>query len=316
MPANPFHPEAGREAVTLVDLNRSGVPLLEVVSEPDLRTSAEAQAVLERLHQLVVYLGICDGNMEEGSLRCDANVSVRPRGQATLNPKTEIKNLNSFRNVGRALDWEIKRQGRILEEGGELEQETRLWDASGGRTRVMRSKEEAHDYRYFPDPDLLPLVVDGAWIDSVRSTLPEFPWDREQRFVEEFGLPLADAVVLTDSRVGADYFETVVGVCGDPRLSANWVYERGAPPGEGVSGGMGRCSRESGTTGPDDPHDPDRGHLGEDRQVGFHGDDGVREGSRNYRRRAGPLADRGCGGTGKGGRRSVDRESRSPWRTT
>ncbi len=218
-----FHPEAGREAATLVDLNRSGVPLLEIVTEPDLRTPGEAHAVLERLRQLVVYLEICDGNMEEGNLRCDANVSVRPRGQEALNPKTEIKNLNSFRNVSRALEWEIKRQGRLLEEGGDLEQATRLWDASEGRTRVMRSKEDAHDYRYFPDPDLLPLVIDRDWIDSALGSLPELPWEKERRFVEEFSLPLEDAVILTDSREGADYFETVAGAAGDPRMAANWV---------------------------------------------------------------------------------------------
>ena len=217
-----IHPEAGGTA-TLVDYNRAGVPLLEVVSEPDLRAPEEAHAVLERLRQLVVYLGICDGNMEEGSLRCDANVSVRPRGQEALNPKTEVKNLNSFRNVERALAWEFKRQARALEDGEPLVQATRLWDAGEGRTRVMRSKEEAHDYRYFPEPDLPPLVVDPEWTERIRRTLPELPRDRERRLAADYGLPPADARILAGTRELADWFETAAREAGDGKAAANWV---------------------------------------------------------------------------------------------
>jgi len=218
-----LHPEAGREAVTFIDLNRAGVPLLEVVSEPDLRSPLEARSCLERLRQLVVYLGICDGNLEEGSLRCDANISVRPRGQEALNPKTEIKNLNSFRHVERALAWEVKRQTGVLEEGGQLIQATRLWDEAAGRTRVMRTKEEAEDYRYFPEPDLPPLVLDPAWIEEERARLPELPEAREARFRTEQGLPPADALLLAGDPELADYFERAVGEAGDPKAVANWV---------------------------------------------------------------------------------------------
>jgi len=218
-----FHPESGREPATLVDLNRAGVPLLEVVTEPDLRSPSEAHALLERLRQVVVYLGICDGNMEEGSLRCDANISVRRRGQEALNPKTEVKNLNSFRNVERALAWEEKRQARALEDGEPLVQATRLWDPGEGRTRVMRTKEEAHDYRYFPDPDLLPLTVDPEWVEEIRRSLPELPGDKERRLARDYGLPAEDAVVLAASWEMADYFETVAREAGDGKAAANWV---------------------------------------------------------------------------------------------
>ncbi len=218
-----FHLESGREPATLVDLNRAGVPLLEVVTEPDLRSPEEAHALLERLRQLVVYLGICDGNMEEGSLRADANISVRPRGQAELNPKTEIKNLNSFRNVERALAWEMKRQARALEDGDAPIQATRLWDPGEGRTRVMRVKEEAHDYRYFPDPDLLPLVVDPDWVEAVRRTLPELPGEKERRLSRDYGIPPEDATVLAASWEMADYFETAARAAGDGKAAANWV---------------------------------------------------------------------------------------------
>ncbi len=218
-----FHPEAGREAATFVDLNRAGVPLLEVVTEPDLRSPDEAHACLRRLRQIVVYLGICDGNMEEGSLRCDANVSVRPRGQEALNPKTEIKNLNSFRNVERALAWEVKRQARLLEDGETSAQTTRLWDAGEGRTRVMRSKEEAQDYRYFPEPDLPPVAVDRAWVEAVRSGLPELPGDKERRLAGSYGLGSADAVLLAEEPDLAGYFETVAREAGDGKAAANWV---------------------------------------------------------------------------------------------
>ena len=218
-----FHSESGREAVTWIDLNRSGVPLLEVVSEPDLRAPAEARVCLERLRQLVVYLEICDGNMEEGSLRCDANVSVRRRGQRELNPKTEIKNLNSFRNVERALSWEIARQTRVLESGGTLEQTTRLWDAAENRTRVMRTKEEAHDYRYFPEPDLPPVDIEAKWDRQIRASQPELPWEKETRFIGVYGLSTADASVLAENRQLADYYETVAQESGDGKSSANWV---------------------------------------------------------------------------------------------
>jgi aspartyl-tRNA(Asn)/glutamyl-tRNA(Gln) amidotransferase subunit B len=218
-----FHPESGREAATWVDLNRSGVPLLEVVSEPDIRGPDEAHAYLERIRQLVVYLEICDGNMEEGSLRCDANISVRERGETGLNPKTEIKNLNSFRNVSRALAWEFGRQAGILEEGGIPEQATRLWDDGQGRTRVMRSKEEAHDYRYFPEPDLPPLTIEPEWIDAVRASLPELPWDTETRFVDAYGLSGEDAVFLSGTRELAAYYERVARTAGDGKTAANWV---------------------------------------------------------------------------------------------
>ena len=218
-----FHPEGGREAATLIDLNRAGVPLLEVVTEPELHGAAEAQALLERVHQLVTYLEICDGNLEEGSFRCDANVSVRPAGSTVLLPKTEIKNLNSFRNVYRALEFEIARQTRVLEAGDTLVQATRLWDANEGRTRVMREKEEAHDYRYFPDPDLRPLVVPAPWIEDVRASMPELPWIREERLVAEYGLGAEDAATLAGTRALADYFETAARAAGDGKAAAAWV---------------------------------------------------------------------------------------------
>ena len=218
-----FHPEDGREAVTLVDLNRAGVPLLEVVSRPDLRSPEEAQACFERIHQLVTYLGICDGNLEEGSLRCDANVSVRPEGTSGLLPKTEIKNLNSFRNVHRALEYEIHRQVRAIEDGIPLVQATRLWDAGEGRTRVMREKEEAHDYRYFPDPDLLPLDLPAGWVSEVCTTLPELPWAREERLAAEYGIGWEEATVLASSRDLADYFERAARSAGEGKSTASWV---------------------------------------------------------------------------------------------
>ncbi len=195
---------------TLVDVNRCGVPLIEIVSEPDLRSPAEAYAYLTHIRQIVTYLGICDGNMEEGSLRCDANVSVRLKGESRLGTKTEVKNMNSFRNVERALTFEIERQMQLLEDGGNVRQETLLWDADQNVAVPMRSKEEAHDYRYFPDPDLVPVLVDEPWIARVRSQLPELPADRRNRFIGQFGLPRYDADVLTTERGIAEYFETVV----------------------------------------------------------------------------------------------------------
>jgi aspartyl-tRNA(Asn)/glutamyl-tRNA(Gln) amidotransferase subunit B len=212
-----------RNPVSQVDLNRTGVPLIEIVSEPDIRSAEEAAAYLRRLHETLVYLEICDGNMEEGSFRCDANVSLRPRGQEKFGTRAELKNMNSFRNVQRALEYEIKRQSYILEGGGEVVQETRLWDDTAGVTQSMRGKEEAHDYRYFPDPDLVPLVIDEAWIAGIRGSLPELPLAKRERFVSDYQIPAYDAGVLTASRALADYFEEVARLSGQPKLAANWV---------------------------------------------------------------------------------------------
>jgi aspartyl-tRNA(Asn)/glutamyl-tRNA(Gln) amidotransferase subunit B len=212
-----------RGDASLVDLNRAGVPLLEIVSEPTIRSVPEAGAYLRTLRTIVRYLEICDGNMEEGSFRCDANVSLRPRGSTALGVKVEIKNMNSFRAVERALTHEIARQGEILEAGGTIVQETRLWDAEREETRSMRTKEHAHDYRYFPDPDLLPLVVDDTWIEAVRRTLPELPAARRARFVADYALPEYDADVLTARRDVADYFEAAVAAHANPKAVSNWV---------------------------------------------------------------------------------------------
>jgi aspartyl-tRNA(Asn)/glutamyl-tRNA(Gln) amidotransferase subunit B len=207
-----------------IDLNRAGTPLLEIVSEPDLRSAKEAVAYMKKIHTLVRYLGICDGNMQEGSFRCDANVSVRPAGQAEFGTRAEIKNLNSFRFVERAINYEVERQIDLLESGGKVVQETRLYDPDKGETRSMRSKEEANDYRYFPDPDLLPLAIGEGLIESVRATLPELPDEKAARFVRDFGLSEYDAGVLTASREMADYYETVVArLGGNAKLAANWV---------------------------------------------------------------------------------------------
>jgi len=192
---------------SLVDFNRSGVPLMETVSRPDLRSPEEAAAYLRAFRAVLVYLGVCDGNMEEGSLRCDANVSLRPRGSTELGTKVEIKNLNSFKNVKLALEFEVRRQAEALETGERVAQETRLWDAERGYTRSMRSKEFAHDYRYFPEPDLVPLAIDRAWVDEIRAGLPELPRARRRRFVTEYGLPPYDADVLTQARALAEYHE-------------------------------------------------------------------------------------------------------------
>jgi len=208
---------------SLVDLNRAGVPLLEIVSEPDLRATAEAGAYLKTLRAILQYLGVCDGNMEEGSFRCDANVSVRPEGTETLGTKIEIKNLNSFRAVESALEFEIARQIETLSDGGKLVQETRLWDEHREETRSMRSKESAHDYRYFPDPDLLPLVIDDAWIAPVRAALPELPNARKTRFVNEYGLSMYDAELLTARKDVADYFEEAVKGHANPKALSNWI---------------------------------------------------------------------------------------------
>jgi aspartyl-tRNA(Asn)/glutamyl-tRNA(Gln) amidotransferase subunit B len=209
--------------VSQVDLNRTGVPLIEIVSEPDIRGAEEAAAYLRRLHEILVYLEICDGNMEEGSFRCDANVSLRPKGSEAFGTRAELKNMNSFRNVQRALEYEIKRQQYILEGGGLVIQETRLWDDTAGVTHSMRSKEEAHDYRYFPDPDLVPVVIDDAWIEALRTTLPELPLEKRERFVRDYQIPAYDAGVLTASRQLADYYEEVVRLSGEPKIASNWV---------------------------------------------------------------------------------------------
>ena len=208
---------------SLVDLNRAGVPLLEIVSEPELRTAAEAGAYLRTLRAILQYLGICDGNMEEGSFRCDANVSVRPEGNETLGTKIEIKNLNSFRAVERAIEFEVERQIATLAEGGKLIQQTRLWDENREETRSMRSKESAHDYRYFPDPDLLPLVVDSQWINEARAELPELPAARRARFMSQYSLPGYDADLLTSRKDVADYFEAALKTHTNPKILSNWI---------------------------------------------------------------------------------------------
>ena len=210
--------------MTGIDLNRAGTPLLEIVSEPDLRSAKEAVAYMKKLHMLVRYLEICDGNMQEGSFRCDANVSVRPKGERRFGTRTEIKNINSFRFVERAIDFEIERQIDLLEGGGTVVQETRLYDAAKGETRSMRSKEEAMDYRYFPDPDLLPLELDDRWLEEVRADLPELPDAKRERFMYEYGLSAYDASVLTASRELADFYEEVERSSGgEAKLAANWV---------------------------------------------------------------------------------------------
>jgi aspartyl-tRNA(Asn)/glutamyl-tRNA(Gln) amidotransferase subunit B len=208
---------------TYVDYNRAGVPLIEIVTEPDLRGAADAAAFFEALRRLLVWLGINDGNMEEGSLRCDANVSVRPRGTAALGTKAEVKNVNSFRHLQKALEYEIARQVDTVAAGGRIVQETRLFDAAQGRTHSMRSKEEAHDYRYFPDPDLPPLTVTGTARGGLAAALPELPEARRARFVSAFGLPAYDAAVLTQSRGVADYFEATARASGYPKAASNWV---------------------------------------------------------------------------------------------
>jgi aspartyl-tRNA(Asn)/glutamyl-tRNA(Gln) amidotransferase subunit B len=209
--------------MTGIDLNRAGTPLLEIVSEPDMRSAREALAYAKKIHQIVTYIGICDGNMQEGSFRMDANVSVRPRGQAAFGTRAELKNINSFRFLEKAINFEVQRQIELIEDGGVVVQETRLYDAARDETRSMRSKEEANDYRYFPDPDLLPLEIDEAFIAEVVADMPELPDQRRSRFESAYGLSAYDADLLTASRAQADYFETVAGVGGDAKLAANWV---------------------------------------------------------------------------------------------
>ncbi len=206
-----------------IDLNRAGTPLVEIVSEPDMRSSKEAAAYARKIHAIVTTLGICDGNMAEGSMRCDCNVSVRPKGQEELGTRTELKNINSFRFIERAIDTEVARQIDLIEDGGRVVQETRLYDPDKNETRSMRSKEEANDYRYFPCPDLLPVIIDDSYIEAIRETLPELPDARRERFISEYSLSEYDAGVLSAYRAQADYYEQVVKQSGDAKLAANWV---------------------------------------------------------------------------------------------
>ncbi len=211
------------QGMTGIDLNRAGTPLLEIVSEPDIRSAKEAVAYLKYLHSLVTYLGISDGNMAEGSMRCDINISLRPKGEQKFGTRVEIKNVNSFKFVEKAIQSEVTRQRDLLEDGGSLRQETRLFDADKGETRAMRSKEQAHDYRYFPEPDLLPVELDKDYIEGVRQALPELPDAKRQRFESAYGLTAYDASLLAATRAMADYFETVASDCKDPKTAANWV---------------------------------------------------------------------------------------------
>ena len=227
-----------------IDLNRAGTPLLEIVSEPDMRSAREAVAYLRKVHSLVRYLDISDGNMQEGSFRCDANVSVRPQGATEFGTRTELKNLNSFRFIEKAINFEVARQIELIEDGGTVVQETRLYDPDADETRSMRGKEEANDYRYFPDPDLLPVVIDDALIESLRATLPELPDEKRSRFVAGFALKPADADVLTGSKELAAYFEAVVAAGADPRAAANWTLGTvmGALNRDGVDIGAARVA--------------------------------------------------------------------------
>ncbi|HKR78675.1 MAG TPA: Asp-tRNA(Asn)/Glu-tRNA(Gln) amidotransferase subunit GatB [Nitrospira sp.] len=229
---NLHSPGGGR---SLVDLNRAGTPLLEIVTEPDMRSADEAVAYLKALRDILMYLEVCDGNMEEGSFRCEPNLSLRPVGQREYGVKVELKNINSFKFVKDAIDYEIKRQTKVLSEGGKITQETRLWNLDRGETAVMRSKEEAHDYRYFPDPDLVPLTLDHEWVEAFRGSLPELPAARARRFVDAYGLPEYDAGVLTVTKDVAEYFEATVKLFPQPKTVSNWV--------------MGELTRELNNTG-------------------------------------------------------------------
>ncbi|MBI2608748.1 MAG: Asp-tRNA(Asn)/Glu-tRNA(Gln) amidotransferase subunit GatB [Deltaproteobacteria bacterium] len=206
-----------------LNFNRAGVPLAEIVTEPDFRGALEAATYVRELRSILQYLDVCDGNMEEGSLRCDANISLRPKGQKEFGVKTEVKNMNSFKFIERAISYEIERQTEILEEGGRVIQETRLWDSSKGKTLPMRSKEEAHDYRYFPEPDLRPLLVDDVWIEKVKSSIPELHPEKKARFISQYGLPAYDADILTLSKDLADYFESCTKEVQDPKMVSNWM---------------------------------------------------------------------------------------------
>ena len=227
--------------VSYVDLNRGGTGLIEIVSEPDLRSAQEAGEYLRKLRSIVRYLDICDGNLEEGSFRCDANVSIRPKGQYELGTRVEIKNLNSFRNVEKAIEYEIERHKDVLFEGGTLVQETRLWDADKQLTHSMRSKEEAHDYRYFPDPNLVPVIIEEEWIDVVRQSLPELPDARKRRFITELGLNADTAQTITTDRALADYFEETLAVCTNAKMVANWVIGQLLAVVNALPGGIVDC---------------------------------------------------------------------------
>ena len=209
--------------LSMVDFNRTGVPLIEIVSEPDLRQPEEAGAYLKQLRSIVRYLGICDGNLEEGSFRCDANVSIRPKNTQPLGTRTELKNLNSFKHVEKSLQYEISRQNEVIKDGGQIVQETRLWDPDNNKTTSMRGKEEAHDYRYFPDPDLLPLAIDDTWINTVKKSLPELPDAKKKRFMDQYELPSYNAELLTSDRELADYFENCARLFPHPRQVSNWI---------------------------------------------------------------------------------------------
>jgi aspartyl-tRNA(Asn)/glutamyl-tRNA(Gln) amidotransferase subunit B len=208
---------------TLINLNRAGIPLLEIVSEPDIRTAAEAAEYARSMRKIVRYLGVCDGNLEEGSLRCDCNVSVRKKGAPKFGTKVEIKNINSFRFIEKAIEYEIQRQIDSIEAGELIRQETRLYDPDKNRTFAMRSKEEAHDYRYFPDPDLLPVTIETAWIENIKKDLPELPLARAERFTADYKLPEYDAMMMTQEKDIAEYFEAVAKVSGNPKAASNWV---------------------------------------------------------------------------------------------
>ena len=212
-----------REPVSYVDLNRTGTPLLEIVSEPDLRSPREAYAYLKKIHAILRYLDVCDGNMQEGSFRCDANISLRPFGQKELGTRTELKNMNSFRNVQSALEYEERRQRDVLLEGDKVIQQTLLWNPDTAKTEPMRGKEDAHDYRYFPCPDLIPVEISDEWIEQIRQTLPELPDQKKQRFKDEYDLPEYDAVILTESRERADYFEVALKKGAQPKKVSNWI---------------------------------------------------------------------------------------------
>jgi aspartyl-tRNA(Asn)/glutamyl-tRNA(Gln) amidotransferase subunit B len=253
-PAKSLHTGAGDSGrYTYLDFNRSGVPLIEIVTDPDLRSAAEAADFFARLRAILLAIEVNDGSMEEGSLRCDANVSVRPVGQSSLGVKVEIKNLNSFRFLQRAVDYELARQAELLRSGGRVDQETRMWDEARARTVVMRSKEEAHDYRYFPEPDLPPVVVSDRWIADVRRTMPELPETRKQRFIQEYGLPAPDAGQMAETEAIARFFEETAATAGNPKAASHWVMgevtRRLKAAGTGISavgvtaGSLGRLIR-------------------------------------------------------------------------
>ena len=209
--------------LSVVDFNRTGVPLVEIVTEPDIRSPEEAVSYLKQLRAILIYIDICDGNMEEGSFRCDANISIRAKGSKTLGTRAELKNLNSFKHIEKALNFEIGRQKEILQDGGKVTQETRLWNPDNNRSTSMRGKEDAHDYRYFPDPDLLPLIIDEDWIDSCQKTLPELPNEKKKRFINEYDLPSYDASFLTSNQELADYFDVCVNNFPNPKQVSNWI---------------------------------------------------------------------------------------------